>query len=91
MDHRLAVVRAKHKMVSVGSLCNGCATVGISQLSQYDMPRDLTRYTPVREVEAKLQNLPNLEKQFLYRWICYTTDCSFETADFYTEKRVPEH
>jgi hypothetical protein len=30
----------KKQMVSVGSLLNGCATIGILQLSQHHMPRD---------------------------------------------------
>jgi hypothetical protein len=40
MDHRLLAVSAKNKMASVGSLRNGCATIGILQLWQRDMPRD---------------------------------------------------
>jgi hypothetical protein len=27
-------------------------------------------------------NLPNFENQFLHQWICYSTDCRFEMADF---------
>jgi hypothetical protein len=41
MDQRLVAVRPKNKMASVGSLRNGCATIGRSQLSQRNMPREL--------------------------------------------------
>jgi hypothetical protein len=43
MDHRLLEVRAKNKMANVGS-SNGCATIGISPLSQCHVPRDIDRY-----------------------------------------------
>jgi hypothetical protein len=38
IDHRLLAVRAKNKIASVGSSRTGCATVGISQPSQHDIP-----------------------------------------------------
>jgi hypothetical protein len=50
MDHRLVEVCAKTKMVSVGSSRNGCVTIGISQPSQRDMPRDFAQYATVGEV-----------------------------------------
>jgi hypothetical protein len=28
------------------------------------------------------QKLPDLENQFLHRWMCYSTDCSFMTGNF---------
>jgi hypothetical protein len=40
MDHRLVAVGAINKMASVGISRNGCATIGISQLSQCNMLRD---------------------------------------------------
>jgi hypothetical protein len=39
--------------VSVGSLHNGCATIGILQPSQRNMQRDFARNATVGEVEAK--------------------------------------
>jgi hypothetical protein len=50
-------VRAKNKMASVGSSRNGCATIGVPQPSQHDMPRDLARYVTVSEVFEKLTPL----------------------------------
>jgi hypothetical protein len=37
-DQRLLAVCPKNKMASVGSLRNGCTTIGISRLSQRNMP-----------------------------------------------------
>jgi hypothetical protein len=34
------------------------------------------------------QNPPDLENLFLHRWMCYFTDCSFETGHFLAEKRA---
>jgi hypothetical protein len=66
MDHRHVAIGAKNKLVNVGSLRNGCATIGISQPSQRDMPRD--KY----ELEAESsQSLPNPANQFLHRWMAY--------------------
>jgi hypothetical protein len=80
MEHRLLTVRTKNKMASVGSSRNSCMTIGISQL---DMPTEFARYATVGEVDAESwQNPPDLENQFLYRWICYCTDCRFKMADF---------
>jgi hypothetical protein len=53
MDHRLLAVRAKNKMASVGSLQNGCATIGILQPSHRHMPSDFAQYAPVMEIEAE--------------------------------------
>jgi hypothetical protein len=53
MDHRVAV-HAKNKMASVCSLRIGCATIGILQPSQRDMPRDFAQYATVGEIEAEL-------------------------------------
>jgi hypothetical protein len=83
MDNRHLAVRAKNKMPNVGSLCNGWATIGISLPSLRDVPRDFVRYATVREVEAESwQNPLYLENQNLHRWMCYSMDCSFETANF---------
>jgi hypothetical protein len=41
----------KKKMASFGSLCNGCATIGILQPSQSNVP-DFARDATVREIEA---------------------------------------
>jgi hypothetical protein len=46
----------KNKMASIGSLSNGCATIG---RSQRDMPRDKSEL----EAESK-QNPPDLENSF---------------------------
>jgi hypothetical protein len=43
MHHRLLAVRAKNKMASVGSSRYGCTTIGISRLSQGDMPMEVAR------------------------------------------------
>jgi hypothetical protein len=51
-----------------GSSCTCCAAVGISQLSQRDMPME--------------KNLPDLENQFLQQWMLFCTDRSFETGGF---------
>jgi hypothetical protein len=52
---------------SVRSLRSGCATIGISPLSQHNVPRDFARSDKVREVEAEsVQNPPNLENQCLH-------------------------
>jgi hypothetical protein len=44
----------KNKMTSFGSLCNGCTTIGILQLSLRDMPTDFAEYATVWELETKL-------------------------------------
>jgi hypothetical protein len=59
-NYKLVAVHAKkNKMASVGSSRNGCATIGRSQPSLHDMPRD--KY----ELEVKsYQNPPDLENWF---------------------------
>jgi hypothetical protein len=53
MDHRLVAVRTKKKnLARIGSSHNGCATIGILQPSQRDMPKDFVLYATVGEVEA---------------------------------------
>jgi hypothetical protein len=79
-------------MASVGSSRNSWTTIAISRPSPHYMPTDIARNATVREVEAESQqNPPDLENQFLHRWMYYSTDCRFKTANFYTEKRVRDH
>jgi hypothetical protein len=47
MDHRLVAVRAKNKMVNVGSSRHCFCDLDILQLPQRDMPRDFARYAKV--------------------------------------------
>jgi hypothetical protein len=54
MDQRLVAVCAKKKMECVDTSRNGCATIGMSQPAQCDIPRDFAWYATVREVEAEL-------------------------------------
>jgi hypothetical protein len=43
------------------------------------------------ELEAKSKhNPPDLENQFLHRWMLYCTDRNFERA-FFKEKRIRDH
>jgi hypothetical protein len=46
-------VHAKNKKVSVGSMPNGSATIGILQPLQHDMSRNFAWYVTVGEVEAE--------------------------------------
>jgi hypothetical protein len=45
-------------------LRNRCATIGISQQSQ--------RHMPMSYRSRVVTNPPNLENQFLHRWMCYS-------------------
>jgi hypothetical protein len=59
-------------------------SLGISCCDGRDMPMvapTFVRITTVGELDAE-QNPPNLENQFLHRWMLYSTDCCFKTADF---------
>jgi hypothetical protein len=51
-----------------------------------DMPMvapTIVHIATVREVAAESwQNLPNLDNQFLHRWMWFSTDCRFKTANF---------
>jgi hypothetical protein len=51
-----------------------------------DMPTiapTILRFATVGELEAESwQNRPDLENQFLHRWMCYSMDCRFKRADF---------
>jgi hypothetical protein len=51
-----------------------------------DMPTiapTIARIATVGKVEAESwQNLPNLDNQFLHRWMWYSMDCSFKAPDF---------
>jgi hypothetical protein len=62
--YKIVAVWAKNKITSVGSSCNGCATIGRLQPSQH-MPREKS------ELEAKsYQCLLDLENRFLHWWVC---------------------
>jgi hypothetical protein len=41
------------KMANIGSLQNGCASIGIPPSSQCDVPRYFARFATVVEIEAK--------------------------------------
>jgi hypothetical protein len=58
--YKAVAVRARNKMVSVGSSWNSCAAIGRSQLPQHDMPRNKSEL----EAESK-QNPPDLENRFI--------------------------
>jgi hypothetical protein len=60
----VSAVSAKNKMANVSSSHNGCSTIGRSQKSQRDMPRD----KPELEAES-FQNMPDLKNWFLHRWM----------------------
>jgi hypothetical protein len=53
IDGQLVAVRTKNKIVNVGSSRHCFCDLGISQLPQWDMPRDFARYAKVREVDAE--------------------------------------
>jgi hypothetical protein len=60
--------------------------LGISRCDGPDIPAvapTIVRMATVGELEDELeQNPPDLENQFLHRWMCYSMDCCFKTADF---------
>jgi hypothetical protein len=62
------------------------ATVGKSRCDSRDMPTvapTIARIATVGKVVAESwQNPLNLGNQFLHRWMWYSTDCRFKTADF---------
>jgi hypothetical protein len=59
---------------------------GISHCNARNMPKvapTFVRIVTVGELQAKSwQNPPNLENQFLHRWMCYSMGCCFKMADF---------
>jgi hypothetical protein len=61
-------------------------TVGKSRTSQRDMPTvgpTIARSATVGKLDAELQeNPPDLVSQFSHRWMWYSTDCCFKTANF---------
>jgi hypothetical protein len=74
-------------MTSFGSSRTRRTTLSRLQPLQCDM----TRYRYKYELDAESQqNPPDLEKQFLHRWV-HSTRHSFGTADFSMEKSVREH
>jgi hypothetical protein len=64
----------------------GCGISGKSGCDGCDMPMvnpTIVRIVTVGKVEAESwQNPPNLENQFLHRWMWYSMDCRFKTANF---------
>jgi hypothetical protein len=72
-------------------------TVGISRISQRDMPTvgpTIARSATVGKLDAESkQNPPDLVNQFSHRWMWYqySTDYCLKTADFQTEKSVRDH
>jgi hypothetical protein len=61
-------------------------SLGKSRCDGRDMPMvapTIARIATVGEVEAESwQNPPNLNNQFLHRWMWYSMDCRFKKADF---------
>jgi hypothetical protein len=61
-------------------------SLGISRCDGRDLPTvapTIARIATVGELDAESwQNPPDLKNQFLHRWMWYSTDCRFKTADF---------
>jgi hypothetical protein len=61
-------------------------SLGKSHCDSRDMPTvapTIARIATVSKVEAESwQNPLNLDNQFLHRWMWYSMDCRFKTADF---------
>jgi hypothetical protein len=61
-------------------------TVGISRTAQRDMPTvgpTIEQSATVGKLDAESwQNPPNLVNQFSHRWMWYSTDGYFKSADF---------
>jgi hypothetical protein len=70
-------------------------SLGISRCDGRDMPTVAPTFVPIAtvgELQAESwQNPPDLENQFLHRWMCYSLVCCFKTAGFLTEKRIRDH
>jgi hypothetical protein len=76
-------------LTSVGNSRYVWATVGISRCDGRDMPTvtpTIPQIATVVKIEAESwQNPPNLDNQFLHRWMWYSAD--LKTVDFKTEKK----
>jgi hypothetical protein len=76
-------IKIRQNLLAVAYLAK---SLGKSRCDGHDMPMvapTIVRIATVREIEAESwQNPQNLDNQFLHRWMWYSMDCCFKTADF---------
>jgi hypothetical protein len=83
MDHRLVAVRAKTKMTSVCSSRNGCATIGISEQSQCDIPRDFADMPQSGKKKPSCSKIPQIWRTSFYEF--YKSTYVGHPTEFYIE------